>query len=342
MAGDAPGGEQRHRARPGRGRRTAAGPADQTPMRAPRPSAVGRPARPRDGRGQGLGRRAAPRPRTARSSAASSASPVGSPATTRWVGRMVISVAARSKRSDEDGLVGRVLGARPAGAALVAVLEGRGVAMVAVGDDDGPGLGQGDESIDRAAIAARSGRARPRADGGRRHRRRRPRRAGGRHRASRIGAALAMRRAVEPDDRAEVGARRARAARGDPPSGRPSVRSCGRTPLSGPERLERRDGRRSLVWTPVHGRPGQAVGQLVDVERRRQVLAQGPVGAPRDEGRRGPPVAIVGPVAGLRRRQVEPARSCAGGGRRGGLQLRRDDVVRRADDVGRSPTAAGS
>ena len=108
----------------------------------------------------------------------------------------------------------------------------------------------------------------------------------------------------QADDRARVHARSPGAAGSGPPWGRSaSARAAARRR---PGRTARgAAGRRSRAGC-ARSRAGHPVGLLVDVDRRVRVLAQRPVGAPRRQRPGGPPIAVVGLVAGLLGREVEP------------------------------------
>ena len=231
----------------------------------------------------------------------------------------------------EDRLVGRILGAGAADASLLAILEGRRVAVVAVGDDDRPGLGQGDEPVGRATIAARAGCHDPEtmAHAVVIHDIRV--RSAGHHRVEERPA-LPVQRRVEADHRAEVGA--GRREQRQPVRAWAAHRALVRQDAAAwTERLEREACEEASL--PAFGaRAWQPVRLLVGVERWREVLAQRAVGAPGHEGRGGPPVSIVGPIAGLGGGQVEQHRVARMPARQPPLQLGRDDVIRRADDVG--------
>ena len=208
-------------------------PADQTPMRGPAATSASigpasrRPRAPAPADGSHLETSGQP---------TMSAAPAGSPVTTRCVGRIVISVAARSKRRLKIVSYGRVLRACAAGTSLLAVLQRSLVAMVAVGEDDRFRLGQGEEPIGRPPVAAGSGCHDPESmtdtvvvdHVGHRRRRRdcvqdRPTRSVG--------------RVVEADDRAEVGA--GRSQQREPIRFRPAERPLVRQDAAaGHERLQ--------------------------------------------------------------------------------------------------------
>ena len=74
---------------------------------------------------------------------------------------------------------------------------------------------------------------------------------------------------------------------------------------AGLERLEPEAGEEAAL-RPLGRGARDAVGLLVDVDRRPRILVERPVGAPRRQRPRGPPVAVVLAVAGLLERSVEP------------------------------------
>ena len=96
-------------------------------------------------------------------------------------------------------------------------------------------------------------------------------------------------------------------------------------------RLEPDPGEEAALC-PRDVRAGNAIGLLVDVDRRVRILVERPVRAPRRQGPGRPPVAVVGCVTGLLGRQVEAHDVGRVPGHQpltlGGV----DDVVWRGDD----------
>jgi hypothetical protein len=93
---------------------------------------------------------------------------------------------------------------------------------------------------------------------------------------------------------------------------------------------------------PFHGGSGHDVGLLVDIDRGPRVLMEGPVRPPGGERPGRPPVALLGILAGLRRRQVEPDDVPGVPSQEPALLVRGDHVVRRAENERQVPHGLGA
>ena len=98
-----------------------------------------------------------------------------------------------------------------------------------------------------------------------------------------------------------------------------------------PERLEV-EPREEPPLRALEARARDDVGLLVDVDRDLGILAQRAIRPPGGERPGHPPIPLVGILAGLAERQVEPDRVARAPCQQRLAQVRADHVVRRRDD----------